>query len=156
MLQYFYLSLAVSFVVAVDVNLTSCPTDRMSRGINFIGNEKNFVQSKREPKLFSFNTEDDDINIRMEFGIPFVTIPTKRTIDGLKTFVYDVMEGKLPKPQLNLHALTLIGILCMGFSSVGVLMENFNFKQYVQGHAPFYFLNRGRKGEKLETFLAQR
>uniref|UniRef100_A0A336N056 CSON011572 protein n=1 Tax=Culicoides sonorensis TaxID=179676 RepID=A0A336N056_CULSO len=60
--------------MASNVNLTNCnnfdylnniqgfTSDRMSRGINFISDEHKFLQSKREPRLFSFNTEDDDVN----------------------------------------------------------------------------------------------
>lgn len=154
----FLICLVTKSGFSVNLNLTSCPQnifsgspefttgDRSSRGINFIDNEHQFVQSKREPRLFSFKQDDDDVNIRMEFGVPFITIPTKRTIDGLRSFVEDAMQGEIPRPQFNAPALALIGFLCIGFSGVGILMDQFNFKQYTEGHAPFYFFNRGRAG----------
>lgn len=91
----------------------------------------------------------------MEFGVPFITIPTKRTIDGLKSIVYDAMQGQIPTPQLNIQALALIGLLCIGFSGVGILMDQFNLKEYVHGNAPFFFYNynqRSLEGKENKTF----
>uniref|UniRef100_A0A336MF90 CSON000712 protein n=1 Tax=Culicoides sonorensis TaxID=179676 RepID=A0A336MF90_CULSO len=119
----------------------------MSRGINFISDEHKFLQSKREPRLFSFNTEDEDVNIKMEFGVPFITVPTKRTIDGLRGFVYNAMQGEIPRPKFNGRALALIGFLCIGFSGVGILMDNFNFNQFVKGKAPSFFFNRAARND---------
>lgn len=78
----------------------------------------------------------------MEFGVPFITVPIKRTLDGLKTFTTNAMKGELPKPHFNFAAITLIGILCLGFSSLTVIMRRINEKHYLYGTAPNFFHGR--------------
>uniref|UniRef100_A0A336MFK7 CSON000713 protein n=1 Tax=Culicoides sonorensis TaxID=179676 RepID=A0A336MFK7_CULSO len=121
---------------------------RMFRGINFISDNQRFFQSKREPRLFSFNTDDQDVNIEMELGVPFITIPTKRTIDGLRSFVSDAMDGEMQLPHLNINTLALIGFMIIGFSGIGLMMDEFNRKTYVNGNAPFWFFNRERRSHE--------
>lgn len=82
----------------------------------------------------------------MEFGVPFITIPTKRTIDGLRSFAYNVMQGEIPKPIFNLPALTLIGLLCLTFSTLGSAIRNLNQKAYEAGKAPNFFSQRSYFG----------
>uniref|UniRef100_A0A336N4K9 CSON011571 protein n=1 Tax=Culicoides sonorensis TaxID=179676 RepID=A0A336N4K9_CULSO len=120
----------------------------MFRGINFISDNQRFFQSKREPRLFSFNTDDQDVNIEMELGVPFITIPTKRTIDGLRSFVSDAMDGEMQVPHLNINTLALIGFMIIGFSGIGLMMDEFNRKTYVNGNAPFWFFSRERRANE--------
>lgn len=84
MLQYTHLilnifiliSLTVSKTIQMDLNGTHCyqeflsdaefmAGDRISRGINFIRDEQKFFQAKREPRLLSFDTSDQDINVNL-------------------------------------------------------------------------------------------
>lgn len=72
---FILLPLSVVSMSMVGFNETNCPpsflTDgpefmaggRMSRGINFISDEHKFVQAKREPRLISFDTDDQDVNV---------------------------------------------------------------------------------------------
>lgn len=36
----------------------------------------------REPRFISFQTNDDNINVEIDFAIPFLSIPVKRSLSG--------------------------------------------------------------------------
>lgn len=36
----------------------------------------------REPRFISFQTNDDHINVEIDFAIPFLSIPVKRSLSG--------------------------------------------------------------------------
>uniref|UniRef100_A0A336MX15 CSON008574 protein n=1 Tax=Culicoides sonorensis TaxID=179676 RepID=A0A336MX15_CULSO len=121
-------------------NLSFCENEVYHfRNRQFRGFEFNEANSGRQPRLFSVSTEDKDVNVRMEFAVPFVTIPTKRTIDGLQSAAYSIIEGKIPKPEFNLRAMTLIGLLTLTFSTLGTAIKMVNQKLYEAGKAPNFF-----------------
>ncbi|XP_060805209.1 uncharacterized protein LOC132902805 [Amyelois transitella] len=65
---------------------------------------------KRRARLFTFNTLDHDIVVSMEFSIPFLTIPVKKTMDdglGLSSL-------GLPPVNINPGALALGGAIVLG------------------------------------------
>lgn len=37
---------------------------------------------KREPRFISFQTKDDNIEVEIDFAIPFLSIPVKRSLSG--------------------------------------------------------------------------
>lgn len=37
---------------------------------------------RREPRFISFNTKDDNIEVEIDFAIPFLSIPVKRSLSG--------------------------------------------------------------------------
>lgn len=39
-------------------------------------------QKRREPKFISFQTKDDNIEVEIDFAIPFLSIPVKRSLNG--------------------------------------------------------------------------
>lgn len=43
---------------------------------------KNIDQSSREPRFISFQTKDDNIEVEIDFAIPFLSIPVKRSLSG--------------------------------------------------------------------------
>lgn len=46
--------------------------------------------SQREPKFISFQTKNDQIEVEIDFAIPFLTIPVKKSIDGMMSSVMKV------------------------------------------------------------------
>lgn len=46
--------------------------------------------SQREPRFISFQTKDDHIDVEIDFAIPFLTIPVKKSIDGMMSSVMKV------------------------------------------------------------------
>lgn len=38
--------------------------------------------SRREPRFISFQTKDDNIEVEIDFAIPFLSIPVKRSLSG--------------------------------------------------------------------------
>ncbi|PZC77816.1 hypothetical protein B5X24_HaOG202927 [Helicoverpa armigera] len=74
------------------------------------------VQKKREGgrrgKLFSFNTVDEDIRIDLDFTVPFISIPVKRTMNSA--------HGLLDFPLININpaSLALGGAVVLGTSIV--------------------------------------
>lgn len=39
-------------------------------------------ENSREPRFVSFNTKDDHIEVEIDFAIPFLSIPVKRSLSG--------------------------------------------------------------------------
>lgn len=39
-------------------------------------------ENRREPRFISFNTKDDNIEVEIDFAIPFLSIPVKRSLSG--------------------------------------------------------------------------
>lgn len=46
----------------------------------------------REPRFISFNTKDDNIEVEIDFAIPFLSIPVKRSLSGAMGTLQNVIS----------------------------------------------------------------
>lgn len=49
-------------------------------------------QKRREPKFISFQTKDDNIEVEIDFAIPFLSIPVKRSLNGAMGTLQNVIS----------------------------------------------------------------
>jgi hypothetical protein len=61
--------------------------------------------SRREPRFISFQTKDDNIEVEIDFAIPFLSIPVKRSLSGAMGTLQSVisvsrMMAKRKRPLL--------------------------------------------------------
>ncbi|CAB3249404.1 unnamed protein product [Arctia plantaginis] len=70
------------------------------------------VFERRQPKLFSFNVADEDVSIDLQFSIPFLKLPVKKTMDS----AYGMIG--LPSININPAALALGGAVVLGTTVV--------------------------------------
>ena len=74
------------------------------------------IHLKREPKFISFQTKDNNIEVEIDFAIPFLTIPVKRSMNGAQSF----LDG-LPLANINVGAI----VLAAGVALIGTLIGGF-------------------------------
>lgn len=62
-------------------------------------NEKQFDQvfqyyrsERREPRFISFQTKDDNIEVEIDFAIPFLSIPVRRSLSGAMGTLQNVIN----------------------------------------------------------------
>lgn len=48
---------------------------------------------RREPRFISFNTKDDNIEVEIDFAIPFLSIPVKRSLSGAMGTFQNVIKA---------------------------------------------------------------
>lgn len=76
----------------------------------------------------------------MEFGVPFITIPIKRTIAGLKNFANNAIKGNLPQPaNVNPMSIIFIALFSLGMTTTAFSIWATNRRQYLLGTAPYIF-----------------
>lgn len=51
--------------------------------------------SRREPRFVSFQTKDDNIEVEIDFAIPFLSIPVKRSLSGAMGTFQNVIKVRL-------------------------------------------------------------
>lgn len=49
-------------------------------------------ENRREPRFISFNTKDDNIEVEIDFAIPFLSIPVKRSLSGAMGTLQNVIN----------------------------------------------------------------
>lgn len=49
-------------------------------------------QKRREPKFISFQTKDDNIEVEIDFAVPFLSIPVKRSLNGAMGTLENVIK----------------------------------------------------------------
>lgn len=49
-------------------------------------------ENKREPRFISFQTKDDNIEVEIDFAIPFLSIPVKRSLSGAMGTLQNVIN----------------------------------------------------------------
>jgi hypothetical protein len=71
-------------------------------------NEKQFEKvfqhyrgERREPRFISFQTKDDNIEIEIDFAIPFLSIPVKRSLSGAMGTLQNVISVRNHPQQLQ-------------------------------------------------------
>ena len=47
---------------------------------------------RREPRFVSFQTKDDHIDVEIDFAIPFLSIPVKRSLSGVMGTLNNVIK----------------------------------------------------------------
>ena len=52
-------------------------------------------ENRREPRFISFQTKDDNIEVEIDFAIPFLSIPVKRSLSGAITGIQSVIKVNL-------------------------------------------------------------
>lgn len=50
---------------------------------------------RREPRFISFNTKDDNIEVEIDFAIPFLSIPVKRSLSGAMGTFQNVIKVRV-------------------------------------------------------------
>lgn len=50
---------------------------------------------RREPRFISFQTKDDNIEVEIDFAIPFLSIPVKRSLSGAMGTLQNVISVSL-------------------------------------------------------------
>ncbi|XP_053685143.1 uncharacterized protein LOC128734808 [Sabethes cyaneus] len=75
------------------------------------------ARNQREPRFISFHTKDNNIQVEIQFAIPFITIPVKKSIDGM---VSSFQQGSALL-NINLGAIALAGVLTIGGAFIGGL-----------------------------------
>ncbi|XP_053613386.1 uncharacterized protein LOC128676940 [Plodia interpunctella] len=83
-------------------------------------------RDKRRARLFSFNTLENDIKVNLEFSIPFLSIPVKKTMDS----GFGLQSLGLPTVNLNPGALALGGAVVLGTTFVIPLLLKKFANQY--------------------------
>lgn len=49
-------------------------------------------ENRREPRFISFQTKDDNIEVEIDFAIPFLSIPVKRSLSGAMGTLQNVIN----------------------------------------------------------------
>jgi hypothetical protein len=58
-------------------------------------------ENKREPRFISFQTKDDNIEVEIDFAIPFLSIPVKRSLSGAMGTLQNVISVSTSCRMLN-------------------------------------------------------
>ncbi|XP_058452136.1 uncharacterized protein LOC131430897 [Malaya genurostris] len=74
-----------------------------------------------EPRFVGFQTKDNNIEVGVEFAVPFITVPIKRSVDG---FMTSIQKGT-SLLNVNLAAVALAGVLTLGATFIGWLAKSF-------------------------------
>lgn len=48
--------------------------------------------NRREPRFISFQTKDENIEVEIDFAIPFLSIPVKRSLSGAMGTIHNVIK----------------------------------------------------------------
>ncbi|XP_055589438.1 uncharacterized protein LOC129741714 [Uranotaenia lowii] len=107
-------------------------SNRLHGGGLIRSTRSNGGQQAREPKFISFQTKDNNIEVEIDFAIPFLTIPVKRSIDGVMS---SVLQGT-PLINVNLGALILAGVLTLGGALVGAVAKLFRDHSFMTPLGP--------------------
>ncbi|EDS31623.1 conserved hypothetical protein [Culex quinquefasciatus] len=87
---------------------------------------------QREPKFISFQTKDNNIEVEIDFAIPFLTIPVKKSVDGMMS---SVMKGT-SLININVGAVALAGVLAVGGALIGGVAKLFRDKELLTPLGP--------------------
>jgi hypothetical protein len=53
---------------------------------------EHYRSDRREPRFVSFNTKDDNIEVEIDFAVPFLSIPVKRSLSGAMGTLQNVIS----------------------------------------------------------------
>lgn len=94
-----------------DVDLKPLIHDRLLRNI------------ARKPRGFQFHADDEDVNVELEFIIPFIRIPIERSMTVTQTAFRSLFN-------LNLHSLLTTGAIVAVGGIFAIILKGF-FTQFV-------------------------
>ncbi|XP_045776298.1 uncharacterized protein LOC123874819 [Maniola jurtina] len=80
-----------------------------------------FKNESRKPRIFSFNADAEDVEVGLDFSIPFLKIPIRKTIDAVAQFGFPGIS--VPIINLNPVALMLGGLLILSTSIFAPLLN---------------------------------
>ncbi|KAL5284405.1 hypothetical protein ACFFRR_006601 [Megaselia abdita] len=115
--------------------------------------------SGRTPRFISFTTEDEDIHIDLEFVVPFLKVPVKRSIEqtgtALKSLV-NINTASVIISGLFIAVGAGIGAAVNGYSfptAMGKVFSGFMRKNKKSGAVfdPLKFISRQPDGKTIET-----
>lgn len=72
-------------------------------------------ENRREPRFISFNTKDDNIEVEIDFAVPFLSIPVKRSLSGAMGTIQNVISVSSSSYRRSLCHMDL-DIFCIYFS----------------------------------------
>ncbi|XP_061384565.1 uncharacterized protein LOC116773325 isoform X2 [Danaus plexippus] len=81
-------------------------------------------QDPRQGKTFTFDLEDENVEVALDFSVPFVKIPFKKTLNALSGFGFHEMN--FPKININPIAITLGGLIVV-FTTLFIPILNKTF-----------------------------
>ncbi|KAG5669734.1 hypothetical protein PVAND_000028 [Polypedilum vanderplanki] len=111
---------------------------------------EHYRSDRREPRFVSFQTKDDNIEVEIDFAIPFLSIPVKRSLSGAMGTLQNVISG-IPMANVNVGAVLLTGIVIIGgtmIGGIGRLLNGGSFLEIYGGAFPW--LKSGNKRQKRE------
>ncbi|XP_050087813.1 uncharacterized protein LOC126572500 [Anopheles aquasalis] len=76
----------------------------------------------REPRFISFQTRDSSIEVEMNFAIPFMSIPVRKSMNGVMD---SVLKGT-PLVNVNIGAVAVAGVLTLGGALIGAAARTFS------------------------------
>uniref|UniRef100_A0AAR5PCU0 Uncharacterized protein n=1 Tax=Dendroctonus ponderosae TaxID=77166 RepID=A0AAR5PCU0_DENPD len=95
----------------------------------------------RRSRLISFN-EEGDIRIELDFNVPFITLPIKKSMDMAKTSMVN----------LNVGALALTGVILFGsVVALPIILTLLNKKGAIPAKNPFTMLYSKNERQRSET-----
>uniref|UniRef100_A0A182JFM3 Uncharacterized protein n=1 Tax=Anopheles atroparvus TaxID=41427 RepID=A0A182JFM3_ANOAO len=83
---------------------------------------KKHSKLRREPRFISFETKDNNIEVEIDFAIPFLSIPIQKSMNGVMN---SVLKGT-PLLNVNLGAVALAGVLTAGGALIGAAARTFS------------------------------
>ncbi|XP_023938840.2 uncharacterized protein LOC112046451 [Bicyclus anynana] len=88
--------------------------------LGFVSNEVLKTES-RQPKIFTFNADSEDVEVGFDFSIPFLKIPIKKTLNAVGQFGFPGIGW--PKINIDPSALILGGFLIVTTSIFAPLLH---------------------------------
>ncbi|CAH0728576.1 unnamed protein product, partial [Brenthis ino] len=79
------------------------------------------MNGSRRARTFTFIPEADDINVGLDFSLPFIKIPIKKTFDSASEYGFPGLG--LPKININPMALALSSVIIFFVSVVGPIIN---------------------------------
>lgn len=128
---------------AVFLELSEDPHSNIQRKNGLVRSARN----QREPKFISFHTKDNNIQVELQFAIPFITIPVKKSVDGM---VNSFQQGS-SLLNINVGAIALAGILTLGGAFIGGLARVLTGSDFANSWKPGFGLNRSDKDGSSKT-----
>ncbi|XP_058839878.1 uncharacterized protein LOC131695410 [Topomyia yanbarensis] len=89
-------------------------------------------RNQREPRFISFQTRDNNIEVEVQFAIPFLSVPVKKSVDGMMS----TFQKGTALLNVNVAAVALAGILALGSAFIGGLAKLLKGYSLGETHGP--------------------
>ncbi|XP_031630522.1 uncharacterized protein LOC116345366 [Contarinia nasturtii] len=94
--------------------------------------------SARDGRLFTFETKNDDIQVGIEFSVPFISIPVKRSVNSMKSWASSAFVTD-PVMNINTGSIALTGAVLLGGFVSTYLWKSFMKDQSQFVNSPAYY-----------------